>query len=196
MRKVIFAVALAALLAGCATGPTVKVLSDPEANFSQYRTFAFAQPLGTDRNGYKSQVSTALMASTRREMEARGFVFTADNPQLLVNFNAALNDRVRVSTTTEPTMGELSMRAGYGYGYYGYRGGLYSAYPVYRDSTTVSQYKEGTLNVDVADAAAQRLVWEGIVTQKFTESSYIDVAPTIDVAITAAFAKFPVKPRN
>lgn len=198
MRRTVFAFALAALLAGCTTGPTVKVMSDPEANFGQYRTFAFAKPLGTDRNGYNSQVSAALMASTRREMEARGFVFTPDNPQLLVNFNAALNDRVRVSTTTEPTMGELSMRlsSGPGFGYYGYRGGLYSPYPVYQDRTTVSQYKEGTLNVDIADASARRLVWEGVVSQRINDDSYRDVALTIDTAVKAVFARFPTRPRN
>jgi hypothetical protein len=125
MKKIVIALAMAVSLAGCATGPSVQVMSDPQANFASYRTFGFAQPLGTDRNGYQSQVSTALMASARREMEARGFVYSAQQPQLLVNFNAALADRVRVNTVSEPAMG-----VGVGVGYYGYRGGLYAPYPV------------------------------------------------------------------
>lgn len=181
----------ALLLAGCASGPTVRAMADPQANFAAYRTFGFAEPLGTDRNGYRSQVSEALRSATRREMEARGLTYAATNPQLLVNFNAALADRVRVSSVPEPVMG---MGRGLGMGYYGYRGGLYTTFPVYQDRTTVSQYKEGTLNVDVADAAARRLVWEGVVTQKLNDSAYADLGPTIDSAVTAAFARFPISP--
>lgn len=187
MKKIVIALVMALSLAGCASGPSVKIMSDPQANFASYRTFGFAQPLGTDRNGYQSQVSTALMASARREMESRGFVYSAQQPQLLVNFNAALADRVRVSTVPEPTFGV-------GVGYYGYRGGLYSPYPVYQDRTTVSEYKEGTLNVDVADVASQRLIWEGIVTQTMDSKAYENIAGTIDNAVVAAFAKFPVSP--
>jgi len=202
MRGAVLAVALAGALAGCATGPSVRVMADPEANFAQYRTFGFAEPLGTDRNGYHSQVSSALMAAARREMEARGFVYAAERPQLLLNFNAALHERMRVSTSPEPVMGTmgtgLAMGPGYGLGmgYYGYRGGLYTTFPVYQDRTTVTQYKEGTLNVDVADAAARRLVWEGVVTQRIGDSAYRDLGPTINEAVGAAFARFPVKPRN
>jgi hypothetical protein len=166
-------------------------MSDPQANFASYRTFGFAQPLGTDRNGYQSQVSTALMASARREMEARGFVYSAQQPQLLVNFNAALADRVRVNTVSEPTMG-----VGMGVGYYGYRGGLYAPYPVYQDRTTVSEYKEGTLNVDVADVVSKRLIWEGVVTKKMDSKAYENIGATIDSAVSAAFTKFPVSPRK
>ena len=191
MKKIVIALAMAVSLAGCATGPSVQVMSDPQANFASYRTFGFAQPLGTDRNGYQSQVSTALMASARREMEARGFVYSAQQPQLLVNFNAALADRVRVNTVSEPTMG-----VGMGVGYYGYRGGLYAPYPVYQDRTTVSEYKEGTLNVDVADVVSKRLIWEGVVTKKMDSKAYENIGATIDSAVSAACTKFPVSPRK
>jgi hypothetical protein len=109
----------------------------------------------------------------------------------LVNFNAALADRVRVNTVSEPTMG-----VGMGVGYYGYRGGLYAPYPVYQDRTTVSEYKEGTLNVDVADVVSKRLIWEGVVTKKMDSKAYENIGATIDSAVSAAFTKFPVSPRK
>jgi hypothetical protein len=190
MKTHAVALCAALLLAGCASGPSVRAMSDPQANFSAYRSFGFASPLGTDRNGYSSQVSQALKAATRREMEARGLVYTEQSPQLLVNFNARLADKVQVSTTAEPVM---NVGMGIGRGYYGYRGGLYSPFPVYQDRTTVSQYKEGTLNVDVADAAARRLVWEGVVTQNLGDKAYADLGGTIDRAVSAAFARFPIQ---
>ena len=170
-------------LGGCATGPDVRVDYDRTADFSAYRTFAFASPLGTDRSGYQSVVSQHLKAATQREMEARGMRLDPAAPQLLVNFSAALSDKLRV--TTLPTM---SM----GVGYYGYRGGMYSTWPLYADQTTVSQYKEGTLNIDVVDAARKQLVWEGVVTDSVTQKMLDNVPAAVDAAVKAACLKYPI----
>jgi hypothetical protein len=170
-------------LGGCATGPNVRADYDRSADFSVYKTFAFASPLGTDRNGYQSVVSQHLKAATQRELEARGMRLDAAAPQLLVNFSAALNDKLRV--TTMPTMGV-------GFGYYGYRGGMYSTWPLYADQTTVSQYQEGTLNIDVVDAARKQLVWEGVVTDSVTQKMLDDVPAAVNAAVKAAFVKYPV----
>ena len=170
-------------LGGCATGPDVRVDYDRSADFTAYKTFAFASPLGTDRGGYQSIVSQHLKAATQREMQTRGMRLDPAAPQLLVNFSAALNDKLRV--TTLPS-------SGLGLGYYGYRGGLYSVWPLYADQTIVSQYKEGTLNIDVVDAARKQLVWEGVVTDSVTQKMLDDVPAAVDAAVKAAFAKYPV----
>ena len=173
-------------LGGCATGPDVRVDYDRTANFSAYKTFAFASPLGTDRGGYQSIVSQRLKAATQREMEARGMRLDPAAPQLLVNFSAALSDKLRVARTPTVSMG---------LGYYGYRGGLYSVWPLYADQTSVSQYREGTLNIDVVDAARKQLVWEGVVTDSVTQQMQDDVPGAVDAAVSAAFARYPV-PRS
>ena len=168
-------------LGGCATGPDVRVDYDRSADFTAYKTFAFASPLGTDRGGYQSIVSQHLKAATQREMQTRGMRLDPAAPQLLVNFSATLSDKLLV--TRMPTMGV---------GYYSYRGGLYSTWPLYADHTTVSQYKEGTLNIDVVDAARKQLVWESVVTDSVTQQMQDDVPGAIDAAVKAAFAKYPV----
>lgn len=175
--------AVAGLLAlgGCATGPDVRVDYDRTADFTAYKTFGFASPLGTDRGGYQSVVSQHLKAATQREMEARGMRLDTSAPQLLVNFNAALSDKLRVTSTPSMSVG-----------YYGYRGGLYSAWPLYNDYTTVSQYKEGTLNIDVVDAARKQLVWEGVVTDSVTQKMLDNVPAAVDAAVKAAFLKYPI----
>ena len=126
-------------LGGCASGPDVRVDYDRTADFTAYKTFGFASPLGTDRGGYQSIVSQHLKAATQREMQARGMRLDPAAPQLLVNFSATLSDKLLV--TRMPSMS-------LGVGYYSYRGGLYSTWPLYADQSTVSQYKEGTLNID------------------------------------------------
>lgn len=48
-------------------------------------------------------------------------------------------------------------------GYYGYRRGYYDPWMGYGYGTTtqVSQYTEGTINIDLVDMAQKRMVWEG-----------------------------------
>lgn len=186
----------AALLAfaGCSSAPEVRVDYDRAADFTQFKTFAFASPLGTDRSGYQSLVSTYLKTAAQRELESRGLRLDKAAPQLLVNFSAELNEKLRVVTTSMPS---TSMGVGVGMGvgragYYGYRGGLYTAWPMYRDETAVMPYQEGTLNIDVVDAAHKQLVWEGVVTGGVTQKTMDNLQPAIDAAVAAAFAKFPL----
>ncbi|MFZ4538185.1 DUF4136 domain-containing protein [Propionivibrio sp.] len=186
LKKHLLPLAMAALilvLGGCASTPDVRVDFDRSTDFTQYQTFAFASPLGTDRGGYQSIVSQRLKVATQREMEARGMRLVTSSPQLLVNFNAELTDKLRVTTIPAPVMG---------YGYYGYRYGLYTAWPLYADQTIVTQYKEGTLNIDVVDAARKQLVWEGIVTGSVTQKDLDNVQAAIDNAVAAAFARYPI----
>lgn len=177
------------VLGGCASGPDVRVEYDRSANFTQYQTFGFVSPLGTDRNGYQSMASQYLTAAAQREMEARGMRLVSSNPQLLVNFNTALAEKMRVTATPVPVVG---VGIGYG-GYYGYRAGMYGAWPLYQDQTTVTPYQEGTLNIDVVDAARKQLVWEAVVTDIVTQDMQDNLQPTLDAAVATAFAQYPVQ---
>jgi len=120
-------------LGGCATAPDVRVDYDRTADFTAYKTFAVASPLGTDRGGYQSVVSQPLKTAS-----------------------------------------------------------MYTAWPMYADPTTVSQYKEGTLNIDIVDAARKQLVWEGVVTDSVTQKALDNAQAAIDPAVAAAFAKCPI----
>ena len=124
-----------------------------------------------------------------RQLEARGLRYDEANPQLLVNFNARLDDKMKVSTVPTPTM---AMGVGYGRGYYGYRGGMYGTYPMYQDQTTVSQYKEGTLNIDIVDVSRKQLVWEAVVSDTITQKKRDNMQKTVDNYMNAAFKKFPI----
>ncbi len=175
-------------LGGCASAPEVRSAFDRTTDFTQYKTFAFATPLGTDRDGYQSIVSQELKANTQREMEARGMRLVDSAPQLLVNFNAVLNEKIRVSTIPRSSFG-------IGGGYYGYRAGLYAPWPMYYDQTIVSQYQEGTLNIDVVDAAHKQMVWESVVSGSVTQETLNDLPAAINKAVSAAFARYPIPAR-
>ena len=187
-----FALALlgaALVAAGCASGPRVRAERDKTVDFSQYRTFAFADPLGTDREGYQTIVSQYLKAATRRELEARGLRFVEAGPQLFVNFSGKLSEKFR--TTTVPSS---SITFGYGHGgYYGYRTGIYTTWPLYAPDTQVTSYTEGTLNIDVIDAAKKQMIWEGVAVGRVTDDTMENLQPKINEAVAAIFVNYPIK---
>jgi hypothetical protein len=191
MKSILNAVAAATILIAtpALAGPKASANADSSVDLRQFQTFAWANPIGTDQNGYQTILSQSLKASTQRQLEARGLRYDETNPQLLVNFNARLDDKMKVSTTPTPTM---TMGVGYGRGYYGYRGGMYGTYPMYQDQTTVSQYKEGTLNIDIVDVARKQLVWEAVITDTITQKKRDNLQKTVDDYMKAAFKKFPI----
>lgn len=187
MQRTILAMLVATpllVLAGCAGGPKVQALADPTADFHQYQSFGFVEPLGTDRAGYQSIVSQQLKQAATRELERRGLRHDPEHPQLLVNFYARQDERVRVTRVPEPVGMHWP-------GPHGYRHGFYAPWPHYRERTEVHRYREGTLTIDVVDAAKKQMVWEGTVAGTMAPGQMARMPAAIDSAVAAAFAKFP-----
>jgi hypothetical protein len=171
----------AVVLAGCASGPKLFVNEDPGAEFGSYRTFSFSTPLGTDSPQYSSMLSTFLKDATRRELESRGYRYVDSDPDLLVNFYVKTKEKV--TSTSVPT------GPAYGAGYYGYRGMNYGVWSGYE--TQVSQYTEGTLNIDLVDTRLKRLVWEGVAVGRVRDDIRENLKPAVDGVVTQIFAKYP-----
>ena len=174
-----------ALLAGCATGPRISTDSDPRADFSAYRTFAFYSPLAIEREGYASLVSGRMKDAARAQMESHGYRYSESDPDLWLNINAYMQQRTDVSTMPE---------VDYAY-YYSYRARGYVAMPYWHDRTTVRRYTEGTMNIDLVDARRNALVWEGIAVGRVPrgqDAAARDAA--IDSTIADIFAAFPYRP--
>ena len=75
----------------------------------------------------------------------------------------------------------------YGRGGYGTWGG----YSMAMSPTEVVQRTEGTLGIDVVDAARLQLVWEGAATARITESMQKNREQVIRDAVADIFARFP-----
>ena len=183
VRQWLQALCVMFLLAGCATGPQVSSEADPSADFSRYRTFGWYQPLAIEDKGYATPTTEQVKNAVRREMEARSYAFDPENPDLRVNLNAYMRERTDVSSI--PTVD-------YSY-YYSYRAGGYLAVPFWRDRTSVRQYTEGTLNVDLVDRERNRMVWEGIAVGRMARLSTQDRAARIDATVAEIFQQFPFR---
>ena len=184
VARIASAFAAMLLIAGCATtkAPPTRIDYDKKADFSVYRTFGFPKETGTDRGGYSTLVTSYFKSSVTTAMEARGYKYTDDHPDLLVNFY--MNTRERTETRPSPAVG---------YGYYGYRYGLYNAWPLYDEDRTVT-YKVGTINLDIVDAEKKQLIWEGVSEGRVSEEAMANPKVTVNAVVTELMRQYPGKP--
>lgn len=176
-----FAIALCSLLFACAsTMPEIHSRSAPDAVYSNFATFGFPEQTGTDRGGYSTLVTDYFKRAVREEMQQRGFRFVDGNPDLLVNFYANVRERTEVRT-----------RPGLSHGYYGYRFGLYDAWPLYDNDIETVSYPVGTANIDIVDAKRRQLIWEGIAEGRISDKAMDHPQETIRSVVSQVFGKFP-----
>jgi hypothetical protein len=169
------------LLGACASGPRIVSNADPAADFSQFRTFGFMQPLGTDTASGRSLSSQALIGATSDELEMRGMRRADVNPDLLINFFISTRDVVQ----STPASASTSMH---------WRHGRYSSWRGYSMSMgtpTVTTRTEGTVAVDLVNAREGVLVWEGAATKRVTDSRRRNLDETLSNAIRDLFVELP-----
>ena len=140
-----------------------------------------------EQSGYSSWISERIRADVRKEMESRGYHYSAEGADLLVNFQGVVQDRTAVWSAPRSDM----------QWFYSYRSRSYVAVPVWYDETQVSSYKEGTLTVDLVDGKRNRMVWTGSASSAVRSKQKPEQKMAeIDAAITGIFAKYPHRAGN
>ncbi|WP_046246890.1 DUF4136 domain-containing protein [Hymenobacter terrenus] len=154
-RPAVLVVAALALLlgpSGCSTAARVGVTNDFDhaVNFRAYKTWAWypQQPKdaeGGPAKGYQSFLDKRMRAAVASEMTQKGLTEVTTEPDIYVAYSARVEDKQQVS----PYYNGLGYPYGYGYGYYG------------RNYSPVTQYKAGTVVIDIIDARRKELAWRG-----------------------------------
>ena len=174
---------LAIAFSGCASN---NILSDynRDVDFGRYETYNFFKDAGPENTNYQSFFSKYMVEAISQEMEKRGYT-RSDDPDLLVNFNARLQEKTQVRTTSAPSSSL----------YYGYRRGYYSSWPSYHfgTETHVSQYTEGTFNIDLVDAKKKQLVWEAVGTGRVTQKKLENLEQGVKEGVPKFFANYPFR---
>ncbi|MDX2428070.1 MAG: DUF4136 domain-containing protein [Xanthomonadales bacterium] len=184
--KLILLTCIAALISSCASKPKIVTDYDHSVDFSQYKTYAFFNPMGIENPNYSSIYGSIFRDAISKEMESRGYT-RSDNPDLLINVSGRLQDKTKVTTTSDPYMSG---------GYYGYRRGRYGAWGGYGygTQTHVSQYTEGTVNVDMVDRELKRMVWEGVAVGRVNDKKTSEETRTnIYAGIQEMFSAYPFR---
>jgi len=171
------------LMAACSSGPKIIANTDPMADFSEFETYDFYQQLSTDRGGTRTILSTHLLTAATKELEARGFRRSGNDPDLLVDFMASTQDKIQVRN--QPTTG-VSMHRGRG------RAGTWSGASMSMSTQQVTQTTEGTVAIDVVDRKKNQLVWEAAAVGRVTDKTMNNLGSVIQTAVADMFTRFPV----
>jgi hypothetical protein len=175
--------AVVVILAGCASSrPSIRTDSDRSVDFARFESYGFPDELGTDRAGYSTLITAYFRDAVHREMRSRGYRYTQVNPDLLVNFFANIRDVTTVRSRPN---------AWAACGYYGYRYGMYSAWPGYGEDSDTVQCKPGTVNIDIVDAGGSQLIWEGVAEGRLTRTLMENPRPAIDAAVADLLSRYP-----
>jgi len=127
---------------------SVRVASDydQEANFSQYKTFAFFKP-GIDQAEISDLDKRRILRAIENEMLAKGFT-KSEEPDLLVSIFTKTKENINIY--------QNNMYGYYGWGWNPWYWGV--------GPNTVNTTSEGTLYLDLIDAKSKQLVWQGMGT--------------------------------
>ncbi len=144
--NLIFVVVLLAALAGCSS-TKLQYDTQPGVNFYQIKTYDWLQK----DDGYPSNAQEALtqgslwdkriQKSVNVELITLGMQLTQEEPDVLVTFYTSVKDKTNWSDYPSHRRGR---RWGFG------------------PAVSVSQFKEGTIIVDVLDAKTKDILWRGI----------------------------------
>jgi hypothetical protein len=152
---------------------------DKQADFAKYKTYAYSEdsqklPVG-DLNRNR------IMSAVDAEMAAKGFS-KSDSPDVLIDMHVRAEQKTEaVANTTGPGYYGGPWRYGYGGGF---------------STTTINynDYIEGTLFINMVDAAKQQIVWQGRATKTLDENANAEKRDkNINSAVQQIFSKYPPK---
>ncbi|MBF9141329.1 DUF4136 domain-containing protein [Hymenobacter properus] len=181
------AAAVALLLGPSACSPAARVGVtndfDHAVNFRAFKTWAWypQQPKdveGGPAKGYESFLDKRMRAAVAAEMTAKGLTEVTTAPDIYIAYSARVEDKQQVS----PYYNGLGYPYGYGYGYYG------------RGYSPVTQYKAGTVVIDIIDARRKELAWRG-TGQAQVDQNTIDEAETHRI-VNGILSTYPPQDNN
>ena len=172
---------------GC-MGPKVRTDFDPAADFTTFRTYAFAGLTDLNQGGVlnNSLIRKRLEQMVGEQLSSKGLrqVGLEEHPDLLVHNWVAIKEKQLVQSTGP--MVDPYGRRGYGVDPYGRRG--------YSEVTTYD-YEEGTLIIDLVTPSKNELVWRGSIVSTLADSKEENMQ-MVSKAIAKAFEDYPPKRKN
>lgn len=171
------------LVVGCTACASVRVSVDydPNEDFSTYHTFTWfprPRPATGDYRVDNPLIDQRVRAAVEQTLTARGYRQVEDRaPDFYVNYHLHIDEKIDIRTVDHGYVDSW---------------GYYVAWP----ETQVSQYDEGTLVIDIADARDKQLAWRGAgVSRVRRHPTPEQTTADINAAVAQILAEFPPGPR-
>jgi hypothetical protein len=146
---------------------------DKSVDFGKYKTYGFSAE--ANQLPVNDLVRKRIFDAIHSALQSKGLK-EAEKPNLLVDLGVKTEEKHSVN------MG----------GFYGRRWGFGTGFSTTQVNTT--NYTEGTLVINLVDAAKQELVWMGSGTATVTEKSIQQ--DKIEAAVAKILARFPPAPKK
>lgn len=167
MKKTQIAVSLAALLLVASVAwAEIKTDYDHNANFAGYKTYSWTK-VRTSNSLWDQRVKDAVNS----QLAAKGLSEVPSGGDLVLN---AIG-----TTRNEPTLNTFYN------GFGGWRWGGFG-----ESTTTVENYKVGTLVVDMFDASTKSLIWRGVASGTLSNKTEKNIKD-LDKDVQKMFQHFP-----
>lgn len=175
-------VLVALLLGACSSGLEVRSDQDPSADFSQFRTFNFFDPMGIE-GGYNSPVyGETFREAITREMTERGYDLSS-NPNLYINVTIQSDEKISMRSYSAPYMsGGYYRRPG---GYYGSGVGVGVGVGTRATKTT-----EASVFIDLVDPVTRRVVWQGVAVVDVNDKVAKNLRNSVYTAVNVVFDQY------
>ena len=177
---------LVLLTGACSSGLQVRSDQDPSANFSQYSTWNYFDPMGIE-GGYNSPIYGELFREAiTREMRERGYR-KADNPDLMINVTLRTDDKVKMRSYTSPYMSGA---------YYGRPGGASYGSAVgvgVGVSSRATKTTEASVFIDLVDSQKNRVSWQGVAVIEANDKVAQKLRDAIFTAVNVVYDQYPYK---
>jgi hypothetical protein len=178
MKRLLLAGCALAVLAGCSSVSVTRDY-DPATDFSPLKTYAWKhaeQPKTGNARIDNDLIDQRVREAVDASLAAKGFVpGSREDADFLVAYFIDYKQRI----------GGSSVSFGVGTGGMGRYGGV--GY-----NTTVSDYDEGLLTIDIIDPGKDKTIWRGVGRRATYESSNPDkVTKIINNAVSRILTKFP-----
>lgn len=188
--RTLLAVCLSLALAACITTPRITVDSDPNQNFSNYSTFAWASDrpmIAVGDHNISALVQKEIADSIKTTLTSRGYQYVENlqSADFAVSYTVGARDKVSVDTYPDFFFRDR-LEWGWGGQYFRpYR----SSIPVER--TVVKNYTEGTLSVDIYDVKRKSPVWHGAGKRRLSRKELSGKDTDIQTDVQTLLAGFP-----
>jgi hypothetical protein len=173
--SIILAAALLLLSTAAAFGQKVKVDVDATVNFSNFKTFAWAEGM-VAKNPIVSQT---IVTAVESELTARGLTKTTGKPDLSVAVVAAVGMDIQAVGHT-------------------WNNANYRTWGGYTNPSALMTVSQGTMLVDLVDTKTDISVFRGVAKETLTRAVSADVAADarsvdklIKKAVSKMFKKYP-----
>ncbi len=170
--QILLVALLLAAFYGC-SGISVRTDFDEKADFTVYKTYDWIKFREESQSGLMNDplLRKEIMDAVEEELAAKGYAPAAGGaPDFFVAFHMGSRKKIDVDHYY------------YTYGWRGRFGG---------HDVSVRKYREGTLIIDIVDAAARELVWRGYAMSELHGRE--EAAADARASVAAIIKKFPPK---